>query len=158
METPTIKDTAIIRAAMAIEVRLNERTILRGAIRPIGPSSRPKPGAKRNITNRVSGGAISARAISTLKRPTKATTRLLPGNHSINTPKLPKPNHATHNHGMSLVILLSREERRNVLAGTVRIASIAGGSVANMAGKMPMISPFNKLSAETDTLRTLMTK
>ena len=45
IDTPTMTATAVMSAATAMEVRLSERTMSRGAMRPRTPSSRPLSGA-----------------------------------------------------------------------------------------------------------------
>lgn len=111
-----------------------------------------KLGVKCNIINWVSGGVISVRVISILKRLIKVIIRLLFGNYSINILKLFKLNYVIYNYGMSLVILFFREECCNVLVGMVCIVFIVGGSVVNMVVKMLMISFFNKFLVEMDIL------
>ena len=145
IDTPTMTATAVMSAATAMEVRLSERTMSRGAMRPRTPSSRPLSGATRRISMAVTGGASSAAAISTAKRPPKAVASPPPAASSAAAASVSSAQ-ATTSQGSSRRTRLSSVERRSVLCGGVRAASMAGTSAAATAAPTPTASPRARLN------------
>ena len=155
IDTPTMTDTAVISAAMAMEVRLRERTMSRGAMRPSTPSSPALSGATRRMASAVTGGASSAAAMSTANNPAKAVSSPPPRSQRSAAPMSVSRAQATTSHGSRRRMRLSSVERRNVLCGAVRAASTAGTSAASTAAPTPTTSPRMSVLAGTLTSWTL---
>ena len=158
IETPTMTETATMSAAMAIEVRLKEREISRGAIRPMAPNRRALNGGKRSISAVVKPGVRKAQAMSMAKRPTNETNRPTPRSQSSRIPSPARATKTSKSQRTARRAVRSRDERCRPLCGVVRMASQAGMMAAMTAEATPTPRPLKSVAAGTLTLCTSTTK
>ncbi len=158
MPTPTVTETAIIRAATATAVRLSEATTPRLAIRPRLPKSRPNGGRISRMRTTVAPGVSRAKPSTMSRRAAKLAIRFSPGMNSSAVPPARRASPARETRGRARRVACSMVERLRTARGGAEVASSAGSRAARNVASVPRMAPFARARGEMARSRTETTK
>ena len=155
--TPIVTETAIISAAMAMDVRLSAPVTVRAAMRPSKPNGASNH-ALRRMAQMVSSGTQNTIPNRPTNRPANEATTVVWTNRMSSAPARISSTPMRVSSGKPRRTRSSRSERCKAVTGGTLAASEAGTAAANMAAQTPSAMPLTSVAGCTSTERTVSAK